>query len=152
MKPLAAVVKFRLQLPGREWREIVSIRAVAAAALIASATACASTVESADVLAPGAPDKLPSFVIVQPELNPSATLEEVAAGEFLFANMCAKCHGGARQNAGRIAISRSDYAGIKEVIARGTIVYGGNMPAWTDILSSDQIDAVTKYILASRQD
>jgi mono/diheme cytochrome c family protein len=93
------------------------------------------------------PDAQP-FVVVQPEPEPAATPDELAVGGFLFANMCAKCHGGGQ---GGRRIGRSDYAGVKEIITRGTIVYGGNMPAWTGILSPDQIDDVTKYILASQR-
>jgi len=92
-----------------------------------------------------------SFTLVEPEPEPAATQDELAVGGFLFGKLCAKCHGGAGEGARRLGISRSDYAGIKEIIARGTIAYGGNMPAWTGILSADQIDDVTKYILASQR-
>jgi mono/diheme cytochrome c family protein len=127
----------------------VSFRLVAVAAVLAFA-ACAFGAGDAPVpTAP--PDALAAFSVVQPEPEPAATQDELAVGGFLFANMCAKCHGGAGQGTRRIAINRNDYGGIKEIITRGTIVYGGNMPAWTGILSADQIDDVTKYILASQR-
>jgi mono/diheme cytochrome c family protein len=120
-------------------------------AVLPMIAACASgSATDAKFVTPSA-GEAPPFVLVEAEAEPVATQEELATGGFLFANMCGTCHGGAGQTGRRIAINRSDYAGIKEIIARGTIVYGGNMPAWTGILSPDQIDDVAKFILASQR-
>lgn len=129
----------------------MSFRFVAAAVFLAATTACASKTETGGGPATATTQNTsPPFILVQPEPEPVATQNELAVGGFLFANMCTKCHGRAGLGSRGIAISRSDYAGIKETITRGTIVYGGNMPSMTGILSPDQIDDVTKYILASQ--
>jgi mono/diheme cytochrome c family protein len=130
--------------------KFVSFRFIAAAVSLAAITACASKAETGGAPA-AAQDTSRPFVIVQPEPEPTATQDELAVGGFLFANMCAKCHGQGGSGARGIAIRRSDYAGIKETITRGTIAYGGNMPSMSGILSPDQIDDVTKYILASQR-
>jgi mono/diheme cytochrome c family protein len=130
----------------------VSFRLVAAAVSLVAIAACASKAETGGAPATSAAQDTPQlFVVVQPEPEPVATEDELVVGGFLFANMCAKCHGQGGSGARGIAIRRSDYAGIKETITRGTIVYGGNMPSMSGILSPDQIDDVTKYILASQR-
>jgi mono/diheme cytochrome c family protein len=129
----------------------VRFRIIAAIGLLAGVAACASKAETGAVPAMTVAQGSPPFTLVQPEPEPTATQDELAAGGFLFANMCTKCHGQGGSGARGIAIRRSDYAGIKETITRGTIVYGGNMPSMSGILSPDQIDDVTKYILASQR-
>ncbi|MDP3738058.1 MAG: c-type cytochrome [Hyphomonadaceae bacterium] len=127
------------------------MRAGPAVVLFVAIAGCVSKGPPSAPATAAAHDASPPFVVVQPDPEPAATQDELAVGGFLFANMCAKCHGRAGPGVRGIAISRSDYAGIRETITRGTIVYGGNMPSMSGILSPDQIDDVTKYILASQR-
>jgi hypothetical protein len=96
---------------------LVAFRRVTAASLVLATAACVSNgKQNAARAAVDLQDAPSPFVVVQPEPEPAATQDELAVGGFLFANICAKCHGGVGQGARRITIVRGDYAGIKEII------------------------------------
>ena len=83
--------------------------------------------------------------------------DAVKVGERLFAAYCSTCHGSDARGARGFANLRDDdwlYGGAPEQIV-ATITNGraGLMPPWKDLLSEDEINAVTKYVehLAGRQ-
>jgi mono/diheme cytochrome c family protein len=73
---------------------------------------------------------------------------QLAQGRVIYANNCASCHGaagagglGTKLNGGRVVQRFPDPADEKAEVANGR----GQMPAFGQKLSSDQVDAVVRY-------
>lgn len=74
------------------------------------------------------------------------TPAELALGESTFAKACAACHGAnGAGNIGPSLTGRNDLANIGRVVKEGQ----GQMPPMTGQLTSEEIDAVSKYIVKS---
>lgn len=92
-----------------------------------------------------------------------ADAEQLRRGAQIFEQNCAVCHG---QNAqgdpnwrerdaqgrfpppplnGTAHAWHHPYAQLRDIIERGTAAQGGNMPAWGDKLSDEEIDAVIAW-------
>lgn len=77
------------------------------------------------------------------------TTETTGAGSTidaaaLFSSSCASCHGAdGSGNVGPDLRAEDDAAGVAEQIAQG----GGSMPAFSDKLSTDEIDALAEYVV-----
>jgi cytochrome c551 len=66
-------------------------------------------------------------------------------GAEMFAEFCAGCHGtdGSGGEGGPAVTGQSDVAQVEAVVRDGT----GSMPGFTDEMSSDQITAVSQYLV-----
>jgi len=64
----------------------------------------------------------------------------------LFSKNCAKCHGtdGMSGRAPNLGKTDLDKAGLVKMISQGE----GHMPAFADVLSASEIDAISKWILS----
>lgn len=84
----------------------------------------------------------------------AASDSAVAAGRVTFAQMCASCHGA--DGGGVIGPNLTDTAwlhgssamDIHRTVAEGVLAKG--MPAWSTLLSPDQVDAVVAYVITLR--
>lgn len=98
-----------------------------------------------------------------PAGQPSADSEQVRRGAQVFEQNCAVCHGERAQGAenwrqrdengrfpppplnGTAHTWHHPYAQLRDIIENGTGAQGGNMPAWEDTLSDEEIDAVIAW-------
>jgi mono/diheme cytochrome c family protein len=76
----------------------------------------------------------------------------VAAGHELFLEkQCAHCHG--EDGKGGVNLTRRslDPAGVFQSIAEGREKNGIRMPAWREVLTDDEIEQVTAYVISISQ-
>lgn len=64
------------------------------------------------------------------------------AGDQLFATLCAGCHGNDGKSGFSPSLVGAEEADVREAITQGT----GDMPAFGDKLSTEEIDAVVVYV------
>jgi mono/diheme cytochrome c family protein len=76
----------------------------------------------------------------------------VAAGETLYANNCAHCHGFGMVNAGNVIPDLREFSGDEEEFV-STVTHGKNnrMPPWGDMLSPAEIKELWAYIHSNKQ-
>lgn len=95
--------------------------------------------------------------------QPSADSHQVRRGAQIFEQNCAVCHGERAQGAenwqqrnekgrfpppplnGTAHAWHHPYAQLRDIIENGTGEQGGDMPAWEDTLSDEEIDAVIAW-------
>jgi mono/diheme cytochrome c family protein len=82
------------------------------------------------------------------ERAPEFSAEQIKKGADLFALNCATCHGARMRNpqwaVDLRTFSRDGHARFVDAVANGK----RNMPAWDDVLDSEQIEALWAYVIA----
>jgi mono/diheme cytochrome c family protein len=82
-------------------------------------------------------------------LDPAAAAALVEKGKALYAHHCSHCHGFNLVNPGTVSYDlrtfpRDDQARFEESVVNGK---NGRMPAWGDLISLEEIDAIWAYVL-----
>jgi mono/diheme cytochrome c family protein len=86
----------------------------------------------------------------QPEINGSFEEADLELGSEVFQNNCARCHGErGRQIAGDVVLQDSNLE--KQEIATVVKQGRGEMPAFQDELTDEEITAVSAYVNELRQ-
>ena len=119
--------------PVAVWEAVIALRPVALVLCLAMAASCGSG--SSPEVGDG-PDGTPEPVLV--------------AGRAVFIDRCASCHdadgsgtgNGPRLNRGRLAQAYPDPDDAAAVVLKGR----NRMPAFDDLLTAGEIDAVLRYI------
>jgi mono/diheme cytochrome c family protein len=82
------------------------------------------------------------------ERAPEIPAEQIRKGADLFARNCATCHGTRMRNpqwaVDLRTFPRDGHARFVDAVANGK----RNMPAWDDVLDSEQIEALWTYVIA----
>jgi mono/diheme cytochrome c family protein len=82
-----------------------------------------------------------------PTTEPPPTKELFEAGQQLFRNRCARCHGWNMVNLGSISFDLRKFPHDDRARFFHSVTNGKNsMPAWKDILSQQEIESVWAYV------
>jgi len=92
-----------------------------------------------------------STTSVAPAAAPTTTKTIVSAeGEKVFASNCAQCHAlAAAGSSGEVGPNLDAIAPDESTVKARVTNGGGGMPAFADVLTQSQIDAVASYVAGS---
>lgn len=122
--------------------------------------AAAATPAATPAAAPAAPANLPNANLIPPDLGPNGPTSHPTGKEWpkpseaqfdegkrIFQNRCARCHGWNMVNLGSLSFDLRQFPHDDAVRFFHDVRYGKNaMPAWHDILTTEEMADVWAYV------
>jgi cytochrome c55X len=80
--------------------------------------------------------------------GPRSEAEQAQRGKALYAEHCSQCHGYGMVTAGNVVPDLREFPKDEKQLFVDTVKHGKNngMPAWGDLLSSDEIEELWAYV------
>jgi mono/diheme cytochrome c family protein len=113
---------------------------------VALLLASGANLRAEDAAQPASPAAAPADAAA-PTTEPPPTKEVFEAGQQLFRNRCARCHGWNMVNLGSISFDLRKFPHDDRARFFHSVTNGKNaMPAWKDILTQQEIESVWAYV------